>query len=92
MIFLASVNGKNEDFKEEKPKYPKITKAIIMMFTATGYFIKYAITFFISYFLDLFLISEKMVTGKPTYAPATGFLTNISPSFNPLTTTVFSLK
>ena len=44
-MFLESESGKKEDLSENAPTRPKITKAIITMFTAISYLIKYEMSF-----------------------------------------------
>jgi len=47
LIKLALVSGKKDEFNFEYPRYPNTTKAIMIIFTETGYFIKYDMVFLI---------------------------------------------
>ncbi len=48
VIVLGGISGKNEEFILDSPCHPPKMIAIINTLTATGYFIKYSMTFFIS--------------------------------------------
>ena len=87
VIILDSVSGKKEDLILKYPKSPRTTSPNMMIFTATGYFIKYEIIFFI---IGTYLASmiDTFIPGK---APGTDLDNNWSPLCNPLTITESSL-